>query len=621
MPFKRKRDRAILGPLHYPDFRACRGRSLAFTAQNSEEIPQGAFLKKTSQIPAEDPDAGVPPATGNREASAPNFGRVILTTLLACAILAGLVLAVIISWNRNYQVDEVENIHAAYNMRRGLTIYKDFWQGHNPLLYLLLEPLIQLKDPVASFILSRMEMLVFLLATIAFAVLAARRTHDGWAGILTGSMLLFHTTFIERGIEVRADGPAVLCVMAALYVELGRSPTLRRYCLQALLMSAAFLLTQKSVFFCFGFGSLWLVQAFRERRLTLVAVPMLCWLAPVALTAGWLAWTDCLDDFIRYSYTYPMQNIAGQTEDMNTFGPWGYLVWEGRRNVVFSLAAAVTPLGLALCLWKRPEMGRRLIFPFYLALLGLVSLYVNPFPFPYSQVAVLPMAALVVACLVQVGTASLGRPHLRYWSVPVFLGLCMVTSLPRLILKTAPSNRNQYEILREIDRIAKPDDAVFDLAGLYFRPDAYPVYLMTHAHATRYRGGFFPPMIPHFRQNGLVVYVRNYRSKLLGKMESQILARNFFPYKPNIYVSGKWMPNLVPGKAITFEVFKENPYRYEGPGTLLVDGVPFAKGLLPKGEHLLTAEEPIRGGLLRLDTPLPDPPLGAVDRPIFLKFD
>lgn len=567
-----------------------------------------------------------PAASGPRagQGEAPDFACLILTTVLVCIALAGLVLVVLISWNRNFQVDEVENIHAAYNMRRGLTIYQDFWQGHNPLLYPLLEPLILMGDPVRSFIHARVEMLVFLLATIGFAALAAKRVCNGWAGLLAGGMLLFHTTFIERGIEVRADGPTALCVMVALYVEFGKNTPLRRYCSQALLMSLAFLFTQKAVFFCFGFGSLWLMQALRSRRFSLVALPMLCWLAPVALAAGLLAWAGCLDDFIRYSYTYPMQNIAGQTENMHTFAPWRFIFLEARRNIFFTLAAALTPLAAALCLWKKPAVGRRLLFALYLALMGLFSLHVNPFPFPYSHVAMLAPFALVAACTLQLGWEALTSrrwPGLAAWSVPLILAPCMVTSLPRLIAKTAPGNRYQYEIMREIDRISRPGDAVFDMAGLYFRPDAYPVYLMTGAHFTRYRGGFFPPMIPWFRQNGLVLYIKNYRTQWLQNEERQLLRQHFFRYKPNIYISGKLLRNLDPGQLVTLEVFRDNPYRYEGPGTLLVDGDPFKRGMLTKGEHELTTNTPIRGGLLRLDTPLPDPPVQAIDYPIYTNFD
>ncbi len=577
-----------------------------------------------NQSPRSDAKHGTLSDPNGGQAIRSDLGTLILKTVLICLALAGLVLVALISWNRNYQVDEVENIHAAYNMRRGLTLYEDFWQGHNPLLYPLLQPLILLNDPVRSFIHARMEMLVFLLATIGFAAWAGKRAYGGWAGALTAGMLLFHTTFIERGIEARADGPMALCVMAALFVEFGKSAPLRRYCIQALLMSLAFLLTQKAVFFCFGFGSLWLIQAIRARRISLVALPMLCWTAPVAVTAGLLAWAGSLDDFIRYSYTYPMQNIAGQTENMRTFGPWHFLYREAQRNLFFTLAAVMTPLATAICLWKKPDVGRRLLFALYLALLGLVGLHVNPFPFPYSHVAMLPPFALVAACTLFLGVeAVVSRrwPGLAPWSLLLILGLCISTSLPRLIYKTAPGNRYQYEILREVDRIIGPEDAVFDMAGLYFRPDAYPVYLMTGAHFTRYRGGFFPPMIPWFRENGLVLYIKNYRTQWLENEERQILSQHFFRYKPNIYLSGKLLRNLDPGQVTQFEVFKANHYRYEGPGTLLVDGVPFEKGLLTKGEHQLTTENPIRGGLLRLDTPLPDPRPQAIDFPIYINFD
>src|SRR5207253_10387294 len=87
------------------------------------------------------------------------------TTAVLTAITFSLCLAVAIAWNRSYQVDEVEHIHAAYNIRDGRVLYRDFWQSHSPLLYVLLTPVIDVNDPVASYHARRLVSLCVLLSS------------------------------------------------------------------------------------------------------------------------------------------------------------------------------------------------------------------------------------------------------------------------------------------------------------------------------------------------------------------------------------------------------------------------------------------------------------------------
>jgi hypothetical protein len=118
---------------------------------------------------------------GRRDSSAttPERGRRILGAAVAALGLASLLLAcglaASISWNRSFQVDEVEHIHSAYNWADGRRIYADFWEGHNPLLYLVLRPLVDGEQPTVTYRRARVLMLAILAGTVLMTAFAAGR--------------------------------------------------------------------------------------------------------------------------------------------------------------------------------------------------------------------------------------------------------------------------------------------------------------------------------------------------------------------------------------------------------------------------------------------------------------
>jgi hypothetical protein len=530
-------------------------------------------------------------------------------------------LTIAISWARSFQVDEVEHLHVAFNLRRGLTLYADFWEGHNPLLYGLLYPLADPSDPVASYRAARLLGLVALFGTALLTALAARRLGAPGAGVLGGGLLILHTTFIERGIEVRPDPWVALTVVAALAVEVGGGPKLRRFAWQALLLSAAFLFSQKAALLCIPFGALWLWSAVRDRRWTLIAAPMAIWALPVAGTLVGIWSSGALDDYLRYNVYNQLESVSRSAPHKASFSPWRFISQEWGRNILTTIAC-VGGFGWAIvqALRKRsahPSLG----FAIILAAAALGSLWVNPFPFPYLHVGVLPLLIVFAAVALNSWFELFSR---RSRVSPSLLrGLCLLlvaaTVAPRLFQKTVPGNTRQLQTLSTVQAITTDDDTVFDLAGLYARPDAYPVFVMTTPMFQRYQAGQFPRMIPLWRENELTTLIDNYRVRWLKDPEASFLDEHLVYYGYNVFVLGTEIDGLEVGASLTFDALKTARFRYFGPGELLVDGRPFAAGEISKGEHSLTTSTAIPGGRLMLDVPPPavyEPP-----RTLFSGFD
>lgn len=527
--------------------------------------------------------------------------RVLLRFLILLPVLGGLVLAVTLSRQRAFQVDEVEHIHVTYNIEAGRQIYKDFWEAHNPLIYALLRPLVDPADAVGSFRRARWLPLFALLATVLLTGYAAYRLAGEVAGWLGGGLVMTHSTMVERGIEVRPDGLLALAVAGALAIELSPLPMRRRFAMCALVLGLGFVATQKAAFICLGFAAWWAWHAWRERRIGLIALPAACGLAPFVVQLLAFAQQGVLQGYLQGGVLDSLRRVD-RTLTGSQFGPIPYLIREAAHNPVFSLLAA---LALLLSAWslfgKRPAAPQVLVT--LLAWLSLATLWLNPFPFPYLHVTVIPVLAVLTAqqTLVLVGPRSESAGRRRLLVAALVLVAASATSLPRIATRLGNAQGPQLSVLSEVQSVTTPDDTVFDLAGLYFRRDAYPVFVMTGAMMTRYYRGDFPPIIPYLERNQPAVMMLNYRTRALPRRDQLFLRAHYVHLDGPIFVLGASLRNLRPSESMAFELLKTDAYRYQGPPGILVDGSAFEAGELRAGRHTLTATSEIEAARILLD--------------------
>ncbi len=556
--------------------------------------------------------------------------RILLAGLLGVVLLGALGLLVEMAASRPFQVDEVEHIHAAYELRAGRLIYRDFRQAHDPLLYPLLEPLIDPARPAASFRRARILSTGMLLGTIVLVGLCAYRLSNWLGAWLAGGLCLTNTTLLERGMEVRPDGAVALCTAAALAVELSGWSARRRFVVEGLLLSAAFLFTNKAAFACFAFGCLWLVTAVRRRSPSLVVWPMVAWTLPLLSAAAVMAWLGNLVPFLRLNVLSAASEALGTAAHTTRFGPWPFLAHEGLRNGVFSaLALAGLIYGAAAWLQRSPApsscrnvAGVR--FTLVLGVVLLASLWLNPFPFPYLHVTVLPtlavLAGVVVACVASRFGLTAARPA-GLALVLVLVAVSLLVTFPRLVDVASRSQTHQLETLEEVQRVTDPGDPVFDMVGLYFRPDGQFAYLMTGNTFSRYRAGGLPPIPEELRRTGTVALIVSYRTSWLDAPDRRFLAQRFVHYDGNIFLLGADLSRLAVGETRRFEALAEKRFRIEGAGTFEVDGAPFREGVLRRGWHevrRLTGNGP---GRLIVATPEPVPWPPRPPARLYVNFD
>jgi hypothetical protein len=541
---------------------------------------------------------------------------------------AGVVLVAAISWNRAFQVDEVEHLHAGYHVASGRFPYVDFWQLHDPLLYALLGPLTDPDDPLASYRRGRALMLLFLLGTAGAVAVAAGRLAGPPAAALAGGLLLLHTTFAERAIEVRPDGVAAFLVAVALALQLDERADRRLLAVvgSGVLLGSALLATKKAVFVVLLFVARWLVRAWRGRSLAPL-LPALGAAAVLFVAVASMLILGIFGAYLRATWLTSLDAMGG-SEAWISFPPTHVLVRESLRNLPFVALAGLGWLcGLVLSR-RGSDRDRRLLFPALLAAGAFGALWLQPFPWPYVHLAMLPALAVIASA----GTLRLvarggGRWAARQW--PLVAGLLLVAAAsasPRLLRQASPdpgpkSQARQLALLAEVQHATRAEDPVFDMAGLYFRPDAYPAYALSSDLLRVVRSGGLPPLAEELRARGVVALVVSYRVDWLQGEEREFFADRFVHHTDNLFVLGADLTGAPTGTDLPWEALAERGFRWEGPaGGLWVDGQPFERGTLARGLHTLRLREGVTTGRLVLETP-PLRDEWRPSQPLYIQFD
>lgn len=564
---------------------------------------------------------GGPPALDGRLDRAVGLAP---ATLVALLLAAAVVLLVLVAANREFQVDEVEHIHTAYNLRDGRLIYRDFVQVHPPLLYLLLAPFVDPDDPVSSFRLARVFSSTVLLATISLVACCAYWLAGRRAAVLACGLALLETTLIERGIEVRGDGVLALLIMLALAAELRPSPRseARQFAFQGLMLGLGVVVTLKAIFPLAIFGVHWLWTALRRRRPALVAGPVAACLAPLLLSLAAAFALGNLREFVQQSLLDAGSAGLG-ADERATFSPVDFLIHEGGRNIAFFAMALCAAAIESKAAATPGESDPRRRFALALGVGMFASLWGNPFPWPYVHVSVLPPLAVLAAT----GTLRFAnRLDLRRgsrtarWLPALALLLAALTAIPRLAAKSLPAMSAQLDTLREVQLSTAPDDRFFDLAGLYFRPDAYPAFSMSADLFRWYTFGRFPPIPETLRENEAVGVILNYRVGWLRPHEREFVSERFVRYSSNVLLLGRDLTRAPVGVDFEFEALKSKRFRFEGSGALRVDGSLFSEGPLSRGRHRIRVEALTGPGRLILaSAPLGVVPAEPVE--LFVRFD
>jgi hypothetical protein len=258
-----------------------------------------------------------------------NAARAVVRTVLAVTAAMLLVRLWFLA-HRALDLDEYEHAHAAWSVAQGLLPYRDFFEHHPPLFYLLFAPLFAMHDTatdvstaVRTLMLARGAMWLATVLSVAtvyrLALLCDRRSVSARAGTggivlqpdhvaaaLAAVLLVTSSQFLESMLEFRPDVLAVLCLLTSIWCLAGadeREATTRSHALLVVAgaaFGAALLFTQKAIFAAPGLGLALLLR----RRVAPAALFTIGALLPIAAIVGWFDRHGALAPLWYYTVTF-----------------------------------------------------------------------------------------------------------------------------------------------------------------------------------------------------------------------------------------------------------------------------------------------------------------------------
>ncbi len=219
---------------------------------------------------------------------------------------------------RGFNPDELECMHWAWCVSKGMVPYLDYFDHHTPGYHYFLSTFFRYYDvervpaeAVSFLFFARRLTWIFAGAVLAATFLLGRSFRDSLTGLVAALLLGNAAFFLSKSLEVRADVPAAALVVAAVHLSLaghrGRARGAPVFLLASgLSLGLATLLTQKVLFVGPGFAlaAFWLVldprlPESRGRRFALIALQTIGFLAPLGATLGYFASRNAFWHFIE----------------------------------------------------------------------------------------------------------------------------------------------------------------------------------------------------------------------------------------------------------------------------------------------------------------------------------
>ena len=363
-------------------------------------------------------------------------------------------------------VDEVEFFRATKWVGQGLVPFRDFWEHHLPLQWIIFAPLARLfaNGPgVEAIVVMRWAQMAMWVAIVALLVRLMRRISlDPWTALV---LLLVSASFVRKAIEYRVDVPGNLAYLGGVALIASGTRDARRWIGFGALMSVAVLANMRLAPLAIVTAGLGLFLGEDRWRWNPRALWMMAGLVPVAAAfAGWLsvtrAWPAFIDGVFRYNET------SARLLEVDTFFDALLMpLWTLDVGGIAYLLAAVA--GVALAIRKRGPLQ----FVALLAIASVATIALMEVQYDYhfqnAWLLMLPLVALAISRV---------RVLIPVIVATGALGIALIQTLPSF----GDAMAYQDAVMTTADRLTKPDETVFDGGGFALRREpAYRYWFLT----------------------------------------------------------------------------------------------------------------------------------------------
>ena len=431
--------------------------------------------------------------------------------------------------------DELEFFRATKWVSEGRVPFRDFWEHHTPLQWLVFAPVARFIDSPGAIavVAMRWAQAVMWVGILALVMRLSRGSARWWALVL----LLAAPLFVRSAVEYRVDVLGNLCFIGALVLAFRE-----RWIAFGALMSLGVLANMRIAPLVIFTAALFFFRRDERWRWNPRALRMLIGVAAVALPfVAWLqltrAWEPFLAGVVRY-------NVASSE----------LLEVDTLREML--LAPFLFPDPAAIVLWVAALAGAALSIRTPLAIIFLAtvaSIAAMEVQYEYHfQGAYLLMVPLAAIALERIS----GAPAVR-WLVLAVASSSILLHVPR----TTEPMRYQDYVMREADRRTKPGDRVFDGSGYALRREpAYRYwFLPTGIRLVAAAGGVRPYDIAANPPAALIWNLRMRRWFEIFPQTGAFATRNYVPLTRDLWVPGL-TATLPPGRAFTWTAHAAGTY-------------------------------------------------------------
>jgi len=491
---------------------------------------------------------------------------------------------------RIYQVDECQNVYMAAVLasHQQATFYTDASAFNLPLSWLI-SPTSTSSGIFAS---ARLAMLgLFWLNIILLALNTGQRLFSRW-----GLLALFTAATLaplwDYGLEIRHDNALLTGLLLSWYVLRVRPAGIRSY----LIAGAVAAVLQLAVFKAFAYTVpltliflFWPPKVHKQRRGRLA----LAWAAGAlgVLLAARLAYGAM---GIWETYLADLRGYTAASIHTGRFLPFETLSrLPGQTPLLLCLlTAAMVRLvrdlrrrGGAAFTWDSslPEGA--------LSLGAFGSFCLNPTPYPYNLVNLVPFAFLFAFSHAQALVTDIERR--RPSLIPIAGAFFIFTHIAPFCIATRRhldwTNERQRQLMSLAESLTDPaKDPVYDAVGMVpTRPSIGFHWYIQSLNKSNFRDGTWPPVRAMLADNPAAVIIPNYRTDWLPHEDLEYIRQRYFALSDDFLVLGQ----MLWGRGGQFQIIRAGRYRLFAPngsdvaGTL--DGKPFSGGVvkLSSGRH------------------------------------
>jgi hypothetical protein len=343
-------------------------------------------------------------------------------------VIAAAAWRAVLTVRRWINADELEHLHAAWCVKQGMLLYRDFFEVHTPVFYYALAGILGLIAPEtsmergwAAILVCRFVMFGLTAVILWLVYRLGREMHSAAAGAMATVFVLSTMMCLERTTEVRPDVPSVAAMLGAVYLALRafRGKTRRplgTLFLAGALWSLGYLCTPKILMALLGFCPAVLLLLPRQRlsirrQAAMGGSLLVGFLAPLGATVAFFAAQGALWEFVHYTLLLGIQ----WKHKLNPWDAAGELAYENPVLVGFGLAGLAGVLVAALWPGAGP-VRRTLLIPAATAAGVIAGVFLVPVP--YTEYLLMPVVFLaVLEGMVVVEMVRLGEKGWALWNV------------------------------------------------------------------------------------------------------------------------------------------------------------------------------------------------------------